>query len=340
METDRQSQLAEALARATSRHLGRAVRVEALEHLSGGASRETWAFDAVDPDGILPLILRRDPESEAKAAQDALGERMDRATEYAVIAAVAAAGVLVPKPCFLLRPGDGAGTGFVMERVPGETIARRILRDDAYRDAHGVMAAQCGRILAGIHAIDRARLPALSTQTAAAQIAMYRGILDDFGVAHPGFEFGLRWLERNRPDGRPDDRLVHGDFRNGNMIVGEDGLRAALDWEVSRIGDPMEDLGWLCQRMWRFRNDALEVGGFGRRVDLAAGYREAGGSFHEASFHWWKTIATLRWGIGLAGQAAAHLDGSVPSIVMAASGRRIAELEYDTLMLLRRAYGG
>ena len=92
METDRQSQLAEALARATSRHLGRAVRVEALEHLSGGASRETWAFDAVDPDGILPLILRRDPESEAKAAQDALGERMDRATEYAVIAAVAAAG--------------------------------------------------------------------------------------------------------------------------------------------------------------------------------------------------------------------------------------------------------
>ena len=154
------------------------------------------------------------------------------------------------------------------------------------------------------------------------------------------FELAFRWLARNPPPAPERLCLVHGDFRNGNMIVGEDGLRAALDWEVSRIGDPMEDLGWLCQRMWRFRNDALEVGGFGRRVDLAAGYREAGGSFHEASFHWWKTIATLRWGIGLAGQAAAHLDGSVPSIVMAASGRRIAELEYDTLMLLRRAYGG
>ena len=171
MESNRENQLAEALARATSRHLGRAVRVEALEHLSGGASRETWAFDAVDADGVLPLILRRDPESEADVPEDALGRRMDRATEYAVIDAVAAAGVLVPKPCFLLRPADGAGTGFVMERVPGETIARRILRDDAYRDAHGVMAAQCGQILAGIHAIDRARLPVLPTQTAEAQIA-------------------------------------------------------------------------------------------------------------------------------------------------------------------------
>ena len=121
-------------------------------------------------------------------------------------------------------------------------------------------------------------------------------------------------------------------------MVAEDGLRAALDWELTHIGDPMEDLGWLCQRMWRFRNDELEVGGFASRNDLRAGYQAEGGTWNEASFHWWKTLGTLRWGLGLAGQAAAHIDGSVSSIVMAASGRRVAELEYDTLMLLRSCF--
>jgi hypothetical protein len=100
----------------------------------------------------------------------------------------------------------------------------------------------------------------------------------------------------------------------------------------------MEDLGWLCQRMWRFRNDAREVGGFGARTVLVAGYESAGGRFDAPRFHWWKAMGTLRWGLGLAGQAKAHLDGTVPSIVMAASGRRVAELEWDVLMLVKRSF--
>ena len=54
-----------------------------------------------------------------------------------------------------------------------------------------------------------------------------------------------RWPPRPRrhlPPAPERTCVVHGDFRNGNLIVGEDGLRAALDWEVSRIGDPMEDM--------------------------------------------------------------------------------------------------
>ena len=154
----------------------------------------------------------------------------------------------------------------------------------------------------------------------------------------PALTLGWRWLERNRP--APPSRLsvLHGDFRNGNLIIDVNGLVGVLDWETSKCGDPMEDLAWLCVRMWRFRNDDLEVGGFATRRDLRAGYEAAGGTWNEDSFHWWKTLGTWRWGLGLAGQAAAHIDGSVPSIVMAASGRRVAELEYDTLMLLRHAY--
>ena len=91
--------------------------------------------------------------------------------------------------------------------------------------------------------------------------------------------------------------------------------------------------------MWRFRNDTLEVGGFGRREDLRAGYEEAGGSWDTERFHWWKVLGTVSWGLGLAKQGREHLDGTLRSIVLAASGRRVAELEYDALMLLRGELG-
>ncbi len=57
--------------------------------------------------------------------------------------------------------------------------------------------------------------------------------------------------------------------------------------------------------------------------------------FDVERFQWWKVLGTLRWGLGLAGQAAAHLDGRFSTVVMAASGRRVPELEWDLLMLLR-----
>ena len=129
--------------------------------------------------------------------------------------------------------------------------------------------------------------------------------------------------------------MVHGDVRNGNLIIDGDGLAAVLDWEVTKIGDPMEDLAWPCLRTWRFGHDDLEVGGFGHRQIMIDAYQQAGGLFDGQAFHWWKVLGTMRWGIGLAGQARAHLDRSFSNIVMAASGRRVAELEYDLLCLLR-----
>ncbi|MCH2097910.1 MAG: phosphotransferase, partial [Pseudomonadales bacterium] len=128
--------------------------------------------------------------------------------------------------------------------------------------------------------------------------------------------------------------IVHGDVRNGNIIVAPDGLAAVLDWELAKIGDPMEDLAWLCLRCWRFGEDAIEVGGFGARETLVDAYSTLGGSFDPVAFHWWKVLGTMRWGLGLAGQAAQHLSGAFSNIVMAASGRRVAELEYDLLTLL------
>ena len=145
-------------------------------------------------------------------------------------------------------------------------------------------------------------------------------------------------MARSAGDPTPPARgsVLHTDVRNGNIIVGEDGLRAVLDWEGAlAAGDPMQDLAWPSLRMWRFRNDEREIGGFADRAPYVAGYERAGGDLRRGSLPVVEGRGTLRWAVGLAGQTMAWLDGRVPSIVMAASGRRVPELEWDLLMLIR-----
>jgi aminoglycoside phosphotransferase (APT) family kinase protein len=305
--------------------LGDGLRVDGLHRVSGGASRETWLFDAIGGDGDRHgLVLRRDPGGH--------GGQGDRATEYALLEATAAAGVAVPRPLRLLTEADGLGTGFVMERIEGETIPRRILRDPEYDAARPQLARQCGAIAAAIHAADPASLPRLPTLDAAAQIAQWRGVLDLVGEPRPALELGLRWLAERCPPPPSPARLVHGDFRNGNLIVGPDGVRAALDWELAHLGDPIEDLGWLCVRSWRFGVDDRVVGGFGDLTDLLDGYRAAGGDTPAPEVvHYWMVFGTVKWGAITILQAHAHLSGTVQSVELATLGRRVVEMEWDFL---------
>jgi hypothetical protein len=219
----------------------------------------------------------------------------------------------------------------VVERIEGETIARRILRDDAYAAARPRLAAQCGDALARIHAIDPAAVPGLAGGD---QIAQIREALDAVGEPHPVFELGFRWLERHRPPGEAAQAVVHGDFRNGNLVVGPDGLRAVLDWELAHLGDPLEDLGWLCVRAWRFGAEP-RVGGFGPVDELVGAYEAtAGVTVDRAALRWWEVLGTLKWGIICVVQASTHLGGLVRSVELAAIGRRVCEVEHDLLLLL------
>jgi len=315
------------LATAIERHLGRSVRVEGLGRLSGGASRETWAFDAVAEGGERAgLVLRRDPAEHSGQS--------DRGAEYALLEAAGRCAVAVPAVRFLLDPVDALGSGFVMERVEGETIARRILRDDAYASARARLAYQCGEQAARIHALDPSTLPALPQPSASEQLAQYRELLDGFGEPHPAFELGLRWLEDRAPDDGPP-ALVHGDFRNGNFVVGPDGIRAVLDWELAHLGDPVEDLGWLCVKSWRFGVTDRRVGGFGATDDLLEGYRNAGGADVDLErLRYWEAFGNLKWGVICKVQAATHLQGIVRSVELAAIGRRVPATEWDLLELI------
>ncbi len=318
----------ELLAAALARGGFGGVAVSDLRRVSGGASRETWLFDAESSDGgIEHLVLRRDPGTSTLASE--------RSTEYALLAAAFDAGVAAPRVRMMLEADDGLGSGFVMDRVDGETIPRKILRDEAFAVARERLAEQCGTLAARVHAVPVASLPELPLLDAPGHLVQWRSALDGFGEPHAAFELGIRWMQDHLPAPPEAPALVHGDFRNGNLMVGPDGLTALLDWELAHLGDPIEDLGWLCVRAWRFGANDKIAGGFGSVEQLLDAYEAAGGVRPSIdTLRFWVALGTLRWGGIAMVQSFTHLNGHVRSVELAAIGRRVAETEWDLLRVL------
>ena len=294
-----------------------AREVSGLHRLSGGASRETWRFRADDQDLVLQRVRQGTP----------IGLR----GEVSVLSAAFDAGVPVPELVI-----DGSGRDdlerpfMIVRAVEGETIARKILRDDTFARAREILPTQMGTALAQLHRIDPACVPDLEEED---QIKRYRQAMDAMGEPHPVFEAAFRWLEQNIP-ASGDVRVVHGDFRLGNLMVNEEGLVAILDWELAHLGDPMEDLGWVCVRAWRFGGDQ-PVAGIGTYKALFDAYeRESGIRPDVDVVRWWEILGTLKWGIICISQAHTHLNGIVRSHELAAIGRRVCENEYDLIELL------
>lgn len=323
-----------ALARAASRHFGGQAAIESLRRESGGASRQTWSFDAVVDGKRHELILRRDPPTTSGDQSGSL----PRTIEFGVLRAAFRAGVLAPEVLFELTAQDGLGEAYVMRRIGGIAIARKLLRDPPYATARPKIAGQLGAIAARIHAVDVATLPVLAHRQAAEMIASLRGQLDALGTAQPVFELALSWLDRRRPAPIESPVLVHGDYRTGNYLVDETGVTAILDWEGAHLGDPIEDLGWVCIKSWRFGSIDKPAGGFGSREEMWSAYELAGGRpVDPARAYWWEVFGTVRWGIICHTQAFKHLSGSLKSMEMASIGRRAVETEVDLLQLLKEA---
>jgi aminoglycoside phosphotransferase (APT) family kinase protein len=298
--------------------------------LSGGASQETWSFDIVHPAGNIGAILRRAPAGYGAAPTRAAG----LGAEAALMQLAHDAGVPSPRVLHVLQPRDELGTGFVMSRVEGETIPRKILRDDQFAAARPKLARQLGGVLAAIHGLPLSQLPELRSMTAAKEIAELERDYRSLNWPRPVFELALRWLRDRDPGPSEQMTLVHGDFRHGNLIISPDGLRAVLDWELAHTGDPMEDLGWICVNSWRFGEIDKPVGGFGSRKELFAGYESAGRRVDAVRVKFWEVMGTLRWGVMCCGMMQRFRIGPEHSIERAMIGRRSSETEIDLLRLL------
>ena len=305
--------------------------VAGLKQLSGGASQETWSFDLETAGAPVPLILRRAPGGVVAKRTTAAP---DHDTEARILKLAHEAGVSVPEVPYVLTESDGIGPGYVMTRIEGETIARKILRDAEYADARKVLAFQCGEALARIHRIPRASLPPLNAVTPREQLAQYLETYDSYDYPHPVFEAAFKWLEQRLPEA-DELTLVHGDFRNGNLIVGPEGIRAVLDWELTHVGDPAEDLGWLCVNSWRFGETTKVAGGFGSVEQLLEGYRAGGGTgMTPERVRFWEIFGTLKWGIMCMTMYQAFAQGTDRSVERAAIGRRSSETEIDLVNIL------
>lgn len=320
-----------------------AQRVEfpVMQRLSGGASRETWMIDIVlDAQPPIEAILRTDP---MRGAETSPGRRL----EYHTIRAAFENGALVPEP--LWDSGDDDDLGgpfFLMRRVPGETLGARLIRGEQYAAARQAITAQLARSIARIHRIDHARYPELAalptpapgTSPAQLELDTYEANLRrDSQDPHPVFELALRWLRARMP-AFEEKVFVHGDFRLGNVIFDETGLRAVIDWELAHFGDPMEDLAWVMVKSWRF-GGTKPVAGVGTREELFSAYEAAGGyPVDPERVRFWEILGNLKWGIITVMQGATYLIRGLPSVEHAMIGRRPAETEWELLKLLEGKY--
>jgi aminoglycoside phosphotransferase (APT) family kinase protein len=324
-----------------TREVGAPVRVLGARPLPGGASRDTWAVDvevsAGPQAGRAALILRRDLGGEID------DQALNRAQEFRVLEVAHAAGVKVPRP--LWACSDPAVLGapfFVMDRLEGESVGRRVVREPALAQARRVLPTQMGEQLARIHALPLGGLdflprPEAGTSPALAAVERSARQLTAYGEPHPVLELALRWLRARAPECAAPV-LVHGDFRVGNLMVGPAALVGVFDWEFAHVGDPAEDLAWPCVRSWRFGQDDLRLGGVGQPEEFFTAYERAGGAaVDRAAVRYWEVLGNLRWAVGCVAQANRHLSGQAASVEFAVLGRRTAEMELELLDLIEGA---
>ncbi|MGN5238670.1 phosphotransferase family protein [Rhodococcus sp. SJ-3] len=316
-------EVAVGIADVLSTHWETSVSVTGLRRLTGGASRQIWSFDAARNGDTNGYVLRRDPPGQGDAPR--------MRAEAACLLAARKAGVPVPEVVVAADAAPGLDAPFlIMERVTGESIPRKVQRDEALAGARAGLADELGGILARIHSVPVSEVAMLGNED---PLDVVRDLYRSFDEPRPVVEIALRWLDRHRPP-RRGNALVHGDFRLGNLLIGPGGTAGVLDWELAHLGNPVEDLGWLCVRAWRFGGDR-PVAGVGTRDDLLDGYERLTGWRPDLEeLHWWEAFGTLRWLVLGRFQAQKHISGAEYSAEFAAIGRRVCESEWDVLHTL------
>ncbi len=309
------------------------VRVVQLKRMSGGAVQENWALDVHVSGGAhagaQQWVLRTDAQARVAAS-------LKRNEEFRILQVAHAAHLLAPQPLFLCQ--DLTVTGrefFIMQRLPGVASGHRVTREAALVPDRARLARELAENLARLHAIKppHSQLAFLTTTRARDSIAQYRDYLDQLPAPHPALEWGLRWCELNVPRDE-ETTFIHRDYRTGNYLVHEGRLAGVLDWEFCAFGNPLEDVGWIFAKCWRFAGKPLPCGGIAEADDFLAPYRNASGrKVPAAALVYWQAMAHIRWSVIALQQAQRHLSGVEPSLELALTGRIVAELEHEILAL-------
>jgi len=301
-------------------------KIKNLVPLTGGASAD---INRIIFEDNKEFIVRRSVDKD-KAVM-AIPKNM----EAKIQKIVKEYGAPVPEIIMEFSEGAEIGEGYVMQSVGGETIPRKILRDDSYKNIRNKLPYEIGKSLAQIHKTKLEKLQDLEKITFSESLEKLFIIYESFDQPQPVFDLAFKWLE-NQKILDYEEVLVHGDYRFGNFIISEKKLESIIDWELAHIGNPMEDLGWLCVRSWRFGNVNKRAAGLGDVDELIAGY-EANSKIKidKSQLDMWQLYGSLKWGIICMVQTFAHLSGAVKSLEKAAIGRRVSETEFDLMNMIK-----
>ncbi len=305
--------------------------------LTGGASKRTYSADVVRCGKVLPIILQLFQARGEESGEHDVVPRLTPEQDASIQTLMKSAGVAVPNVLYILKPDDGIGLGYITERISGESSGRRIIRDDRYSGTHATLARDCARTLAAIHTFDtEPNCDFLPYTPAGDLIARFKHQVDQAGLVCPALEWALEWLDQHIPS-PVRTSVCHGDFRLGNFIVGREGLRAVIDWELANLGDPAQDIGWLSVRSWRF-GGARCCGGFVSLEEFIEAYVEAGGpSISLPDVMYWQAFGNVRWALHCLRRGVRYLDrGRVVSLEDTGIGRRFFEPIHDFINLVEK----
>ena len=321
------------LREAVVRRFGAAADIDNVVFTTVGGSNRTVLFDLVEGAARRRLVFRQEtviPETSPF---------LDPSRQFRVLELLHPEGLPVPEPIFEFDADDSLTRAYVVAFVDGESLPRRLLDAPQFERARARFCAEAGEFLGRLHSLDPAPAAFLAdVPDSIDPVAATMDRIERWGMSLPVLELAVRWLERHRPPAAPR-RLLHGDFRTGNMLMDAEGIRAVLDYECAHLGAPMEDLGWLCLRSFRFGHVDKPVGGFGPREPFYAAYGEASGRTVEPEeVRWWEIFGFIRWVHYNVMQVVGHVSGERRSTAFAACGRNIALIEYELLMTLKGHY--
>ena len=288
----------EALSQRLERYLaglwGDDVRVHDLSRIPGGASRETYRFDAEAGGKVRGMILRRDPVGGLIDT--------DRQTEFLACKSFHDI-VPVPEPLVLETEGGLLERPFfIMSRIDGGQVPS-VIDLDPYGEHAQAIGHELFAILGRIARRDPATLPIRDCFVRPAPADCWRDALDgwqqvierDERHPQPIVRAAMRRLRRNPPKPAAAISVVHGDYRSGNFLHdGQGRILAVLDWEMAHLGDPLEDLAWCFDPLWNHFDDSRVAGTIPEADAIATWERESGLRVDPAALAWWKLFSAVK----------------------------------------------
>lgn len=315
------------------------LRVSNIARIPGGASRETWSFDAHwregDREVTQGFIVRRDPTASLLETE--------RDLEFRLYAALQNSGVPVPPVYWLETDGTWLERPFfVMGRLPGQTDARTLVSSPEFAEVRPKIARQKAEILARIHNLDWQELgldflgvPPSPAHCAEIEIERWETVMrKDALEPQPVLELALSWLKRHQPVAQKIC-VVHADYRTGNFLYDrERGITGVLDWEMAHLGDPMEDVAWVCLRSWRWAGDA-RVGGLLDREEFYRLYEEYSGlKVDRDAVKFYEVLGNLKLATIFLTGARSFCEGKTRDVLLALTAHINPHIEVEILELI------